>query len=121
MNIKNFSELENLVRKKSTKPVVALICAHDMHSLEAVKEAVDANLISCIFVGVEEKITTIMESINFSKNNITIINCTDDTECAKIGVNLVKDNKATALMKGKIQTKDFLKAIVNSETGIKDS
>ena len=119
--IKNFSELESLLQSRQNKPNLGVVCAHDMHTLEAIKEAVDKGLISAVLIGKQEIIEKFVEDLAIPKDAITIIASDSDEESAAIGVALVRNQRITVLMKGKIQTKDFLKAVVNSETGIKES
>lgn len=119
--IKDLKELEQKLKGKEEKPNVCLVCAHDLHSLEAIKKAVDKELISVTLVGIEKKILELLNQLNFERDNVVIYNSLSDVESAKLGVELVKEEKVDTLMKGKIQTKDFLKAVVDSETGIKDS
>ncbi|WDV46795.1 phosphate acyltransferase [Clostridiaceae bacterium M8S5] len=119
--IKSFKELETMLMEKKEKPTLAVVCAHDEHTLEAIKDAMDKELIKAVLVGKEEMIKELLEKMNFVSEDIRIIDAKTDEESAAIGVKLVREEAVQALMKGKIQTKDFLKAVVNSETGIKNS
>lgn len=119
--IKDLQELEVLLQSRTDKPCIGVVCAHDMHTLEAVKTAVTKDLISAILIGNAIRIRDYLNDLGMDDTHISIIDGASDTRCAAIGVQLVHERKIDALMKGKIQTRDFLKAVVNSETGIKKS
>lgn len=119
--IETFSQLEEMLLKRDNKPKLAVVCAHDMHTLEAIQDAVKKGLIKGVLIGYESEILDILAKLRFPTDNLEIIDAKTDQECALAGVTLVREGKVDALMKGKIQTKDFLKAVVNSETGIKES
>ena len=50
-----------------------------------------------------------------------IIDQADDKKAAEKGVELTRDKKVDALMKGFIGTGDILRPVVNKETGIRSS
>ena len=117
--IRNFKDLEHRLKSHSKRPILGIVNGHDMHSLEAAKEALDNELIEVILVGIEEKIDEILAEIGLAKEKVKVVNCVGDAESAALAVKMAKDGEVDFLMKGKIQTRDFLKAVVNSETGIK--
>ena len=117
--IRNFKDLENRLKSHSKRPILGIVNGHDMHSLEAAKEALDNELIEVVLVGIEEKIDEILAEIGLAKEKVKVVNCVGDAESAALAVKMAKDGEVDFLMKGKIQTRDFLKAVVNSETGIK--
>lgn len=119
--IKKFKEFESKVKEKSTKPIVCVVCAHDLHTLEAIKYALDEEFIEVVLIGIENKIIALVDELKINTNFLKIIDSTLDSHSAALGVKLAKDGKIDVLMKGKIQTRDLLKAVVNSESGIKDS
>lgn len=117
--IRNYLDLEDRLRTQGEKPVLGVVCGHDMHSLEAVKHALDRDLIEVVLVGIEQKIRGLMKELELADDAVTIVDCVGDRETAELAVQMVREKKLDFLMKGKIQTRDFLKAVVNSETGIK--
>lgn len=119
--IKNFEELEKKIRKQTIKPIMAVVCAHDLYSIEAIKSVIDKDLIDIVLIGLKEEIITLLEKCDIDYNNVKIVDCDNDIDSAKEGVRLAKNGEVDALMKGKLSTKDFLKPVVDSENGIKDS
>ena len=57
--------------------------------------------------------------LNESLNDSAIIDVENDSAAAMKAVELINENKADFIMKGKIQTADLLKAVVNKEKGLR--
>ena len=115
--LRNFQELKKLVLKRPKK-IVAVACANDWHTLEAVFKAHEDGLLDYILVGDENKIREIAHEHGIDDFSGNVINCTDEKESAEITVRLVRDGKADFLQKGLMQTKTILKAVLNKEYGI---
>ena len=115
---KNFTEMAEMVKSHPVKKRIVLACAHDEHSLEAVNEAVKEGIVEAVLVGKEEEIKAIIKEHGFTLENATIYNEDDDVEAAKTAVRLINEGKGDFLMKGRMQTADLLKQVVNKETGL---
>ena len=116
---KNFDELKNNISTKPRTLVVA--AAHDNHTLEAVYMATVKYGIGYIFVGDREKIISESSKLGYSPDDGLIIDITNDEECARTAVSLVKKGDADALMKGLLDTGTLLSAVLDRETGIRES
>lgn len=116
--LKNFAEMAEMVRSNPVKKRIVLACAHDEHSLEAVNEAVKEGIVEAVLVGKEDMIREIIKEHGLALEDATIYNADDDVEIAKIAVRLINEGKGDFLMKGKMQTSDLLKQVVNKETGL---
>lgn len=119
MEFKNFQELIAKVQGNESKKRVAVAAAHDEHTLEAVFKAVNDKLVEPVLIGDKVKIVEILKklSVNFDENKI--VNTENDTEAAEKTVAIVNEGKADFIMKGKLQTADLLKAVVNKEKGLR--
>ncbi len=117
MVIKDFHELEQMVAK-TRKKVVAVACAHDKHTLEAVLKANEKGVLNYILIGRKDMILRqgIELGVHIPENNI--IDCETDAESAAKAVELVNQGKADFIQKGIMQTATLLKAVVNKEKGI---
>lgn len=115
--LSSFKELHNYTINKSRK-TVAVICAHDSHTLEAVLKAKQENIIDSILIGHKDEIISICKELGYEIDTDSIIDAKDETEAAQIAVDLINNKKADFLQKGLMQTSTLLKAVVNKETGI---
>ena len=116
--LRNFEELAELVKAHPVKKRIVLCCAHDEHSLDAVYEAYKEGIIEPVLVGKEDEIKKICAEEGFDFGDVTIYNVDDDIEAAKKAVELIREGKGDFLMKGKMQTSDLLRQVVNKETGL---
>lgn len=114
----NFDGLLEKVKACSTKKL-AVAVAQDDAVLEAVKAAKDRNIADAILVGDEDKIKAIAAELNMDLSGFEIIDVKDTTEAALTAVKLVHDGKADMYMKGLIDTKGFLKSVLDKEVGLR--
>lgn len=115
--LKNFEQLQE--KASSAKPkLVAVACAHDAHTLEAVLRAASEGVLRYVLIGYKEAIMRIAGELGYDISTDTIISAETEEEAAKIAVRLVKEGKADFIQKGLMQTATLLKAVVNRETGI---
>jgi phosphate butyryltransferase len=111
-------EVIRLIVTEGKKRLV-LAASADEHALDAVKLAYDQGLVEPIFVGDEAGTRAICKAIDFDMSRIEMIPSPDAATSARLAVQIVRDGKADLIMKGDMATKVYLKAIVNSEHGIK--
>lgn len=97
---------------------IGVVCANDEVTIQSVFNEKVKEYLEPILIGDEVKIRTILAKHDFSAQ---IISAETEEECAAIGVKMVKNNEIDFLMKGHIQTRTFLKAVVDREKGIATS
>ncbi len=105
--------------KECGMKTVAVSVAQDSAVLEAVKEAKARGIAQAILVGDEAKIKEVAASINMDLEGFEIINEPDDIQASLIAVKLAHDGKADMYMKGLIDTKNFLKSVLDKEVGLR--
>lgn len=115
---KSFEELISKANQKTLKKV-SVSNAQDEPVLQAVKAAKEQNIASAILVGDEAKIREIAASIDMDLTNFEIINEPDTEAAALKAVELVHNGKADILLKGLLETKTFLKSVLNKEVGLR--
>jgi phosphate butyryltransferase len=119
MVFKSFNELIENVQGAKAKKKVVVVSAQDEHTLEAVFRARKDNIVEPVLIGDKAKIKEILEKLNESLDEDAIIHVEDDAAAAVRAVELIRENKADFIMKGKIQTADLLRAVVNKEKGLR--
>lgn len=119
MEIKNFNDLIKLVSQFRENKRVAVVSAHDEHTLKAVFKAREDNLAQPVLIGQRGKISQMLEKMGLSIEEQSIVDVKDEMEAAYKAVELVNENKVDFIMKGSIQTADLLRAVVDRERGIR--
>lgn len=115
---KSFDELVSKVSECSVK-TVAVSVAQDEAVLEAVKACKERNIANAILVGDKNKIQAIADSMGMDLSGYEIIHEEDDYQAALKAVELVHNKKADMYMKGLIDTKSFLKSVLDKEVGLR--
>ena len=115
---KSFEELISKANQKTLKKV-SVSNAQDDPVLQAVKAAKEQNIATAILVGDEAKIREIAASIDMDLTDFEIINEPDTEAAALKAVELVHNGKADILLKGLLETKTFLKSVLNKEVGLR--
>ena len=112
---------EDLVAKVSQFDMkkVSVAVAQDSAVLEAVRAAKDRNIADAILVGDKDKIEAVAKEDKVDISDFEIVDIKDDIEASLAAVKLVRDGVADMYMKGIINTKDFLKSVLNKEVGLR--
>lgn len=118
MIYKSFSELRAHALRHARSSRVACAGGEDSHTLEAVSRAMADGIIHPLLVGDIPKIRVAMEVAGMSEIDVDLVQAGAPAEVAACAVALVRDGKADFLMKGKLETGDVLRAVVNRETGL---
>jgi len=115
---KTFDELVSRVSEFEMKKVSVAV-AQDSAVLEAVRAAKDRKIADAILVGDKDKIHAVALKDGVNISDFEIIDVKDDIEASLKAVGLVHDGVADMYMKGLINTKDFLKSVLNKEVGLR--
>ena len=111
---KIFSEIKKIPMKK-----ISVAVAEDSNVLEAVSIAKEKGIADAVLVGNEIKMRQIAKELNIDLSLFEIINEPDQRQAALKAVKLVHDGYCDMYMKGLLQTKDFLKSVLDKEVGLR--
>ena len=117
--LRNLDDLRAAAKSASLKRM-AVVFAHDTHVIEAVKYGSDFGIIEPILIGDKTKIDELIVKFGL-KQPYQVINELDPNLASKIAMDMVNEGTVDILMKGLIDTRIILKAVVNKEYGIKES
>lgn len=98
--------------------LTAVVHPVDRLSLEGALVAAEAKLIKLILVGPKERIKAVAKKENLDISGLTIISTPHSHASADAAVQLVKEGKIEAIMKGNIHTDELLHPILNKLTGL---
>ena len=98
---------------------VSVAVAQDSAVLEAVRAAKDRGIANAVLVGDEEKIKAVAAKDGIDISDFEIIHEPDEWTAALTAVKLAHDGKVDMYMKGLLETKTFLKSILDKEVGLR--
>jgi len=109
-----FDRAKSLGRAK-----VAVAAAADKEVMEAIKLAEKEGLITPVLIGDVEKIKQFALEIGLGLEGAELIHESDSLKAAHRAVDAIIDGEAHFLMKGLINSSDFLRAVLRSERGLR--
>lgn len=118
--LRNLSDLLTLSQRLPQKRLV-VVAANDEQVLGAVAEAMKLGIVTPILIGKQPEIEKMIQSLGCSLGSFHIINSDNDETSSYKALALLKSGQADILMKGMLDTKVLLKAVVNNELGIKEA
>ena len=120
MGYRNFAELLRDVPPRRVR--VAVAAAGDVEVLSAIREAEARGWIEATLVGDPERITSAAKEVGLELPQARrIVPAPNERVAARAAVELVRAGQAQMLMKGLIETSDFLRAILDRDRGLRAS
>ena len=110
-----------VIKKTKEYPVktVAVVEAADVTVLGALKMAKDADVAKAVLFGRKDEIEKTAKACGFSLEGVTIRDTPEDIVSAKEACLSVRNGEADILMKGHINSDDFLRAVLDKEGGLR--
>ncbi|TWB60554.1 phosphate acetyltransferase [Nitrospirillum amazonense] len=100
-------------------PPTAVAHPCDLSALEGAVDAARLGLIAPILVGPEARIRAVAEQAGLDIGTLPIIDTPHSVASAQRAVELVREGKAEALMKGSLHTDELMGAVVKADTGLR--
>ncbi|KAK47311.1 phosphate acetyltransferase [Caballeronia sp. LZ029] len=112
---------ERLIEVCKALPPLVVAVAHpcDRTSLESAVKAHEMGLISPLLVGPRERIREVAEECGLNIAGLPIVDAPHSHASAEKAVELVREAKAEALMKGSLHTDEVMAAVVKREGGLR--
>ena len=90
-------------------------------SLAGAIEAADAGLIHPLLVGSEHELSKVAKSLGIEISAYEVVHADTDEEAAEKSVQLCRNGRAVALMKGSLHTDLLMRAVLEKEGGLRTS
>lgn len=107
--------------KNAPKKRIVVAGANDEHALEAAFLAQREGYVTPVLVGDEGQVRQMIERLGFENDPYVLIHCETGVNPSEIAVKLIREKQGDFILKGKLETKDLLKPILNKETGLNDN
>ena len=118
MELKSLDTFINIAKNKEKKKI-AVAAAEDKPVLQAVKDAQEKGIVTPILVGNKAKIQEIADEIEYDISQLEIIDEKSPAKASIEAVSLIRGSYAHILMKGLVNSADYLKAVLNKELGLR--
>ncbi len=116
--ITQFDQVFDAVAERRTF-TVAVAVAETISVMQAVKDAVDRDIAWPLLVGDSAIIQSLAGDVGMDLTDIEVVHEPDDLKAARLAALAVREGRAQMLMKGHIHTDDFLRAVLDKETGLR--
>jgi len=116
--VKDYDQLIQVV-KKAPSVKMAVTAAGDRHTVEAACHAYKEKIVVPIFIGDKGKIISTIREQGFLDDQFEIIDENDVLKTPYIANKLVHEGLVSIVMKGFIDTSDFLRGILDKENGLR--
>jgi phosphate butyryltransferase len=111
---------EVLQKAESLSPItIAVAAAADPEVIEAVLTAQSREIAQFLLFGEEKKMKQLSHQVGMDLHENSIVHTETDQQACQLAVSAVTQGKADVVMKGMVQTADFLRAVLNKETGLR--
>lgn len=119
--VNNHRHFERMLERAEPLPplVTAVICPEDSSSLSGALLAMKHTIIAPILVGDHARITAAAKELGADLTGIEILQAADPRAAATLGVALVHEGRAGAVMKGLLHTDDLLRPMLDKVSGLR--
>lgn len=117
MKLERLAGLSDYTKSLQRRTLVA-VNAVDLHTLEAISEAINLGIVSGIVTGNQDEIINQCKAHLIDYRSFQIIHAETEDEAARLAVDQVKQIPGSILMKGLISSDKYMKAILNKEAGL---
>ena len=115
---KSLDELVAAARSEGPASI-AVAAGQDPDVLQALKQAQSMGLAEGILVGDRSRMEPMVEKVGLELAPDQLIHEPDQTRAAKKAIGLIREGRASLLMKGKINTSTLIRAVLDRETGLR--
>lgn len=116
---KSFLEIIEKARQLPVKPGICVAGAADYKILQVVKNLMELELCCIILTGDGKRIREIGTGLGIDLSRVTIIEEFNDSKLGTTAAAQVSSGKADVLVKGKMNSSDFLRGVLDQEVGLR--
>lgn len=119
MQLKTLSDLLPCFKASCGRKNLAVVKPEGSHTASALIKAYQEGVITPLLFGNPEKIHAAFAEAGGNAQDYPIFASDDDQETLKLAIRSLQEGTADFLMKGTIETKDLLRAVVSKESGLR--
>jgi len=104
--------------KGRKKKRLVVVNALDAHTISAVHQAVEKGIVEGVLVGQSKLIYQVCKSEKINPGSFLIVEAANEKEAAKHSLELIRTGKGDLIMKGLLSTDQYMRALLDKETGL---
>ncbi len=114
------TKLQDMLDEAKLRPKKRLVVAYanDLHTLEAVNEAISMEIVSATVTGDENRIKSLCAEAGIDHTRFEIIHETNEMEAGLKCCDMINHGHGNIIMKGTISSDNYMRCILNKERGI---
>lgn len=116
--IRTFEQVYDHLSSLSSRKKIAVVCPDDECTQAAIFMALEKGLADFLLVSTEAGLKSIPDNIRAFSGRVGTLVAADNDDAARLAVEACRTGEADILMKGLINTDNFLRAILNKEHGL---
>ncbi|MEN3228353.1 bifunctional enoyl-CoA hydratase/phosphate acetyltransferase [Methylorubrum rhodesianum] len=116
--LRHFQDLIDRARRRPPLRVAVVNAAQPV-VLETLREAADLGLVVPHLVGARQRLSDLGAAMSWSISSLPLTEAGDDETAAMVGVQLVREGRADALMKGLVHTDILMHAVLDAQHGLR--
>ena len=117
-----YTEFQNIIDVAAARPnkrTIAIAAAADDKMIHVAQAVTDIDLCRVIMVGDADRIGRLAQEAGLDLNKVRVVDEKDSAQLGLTAVKLVSSGEADIFVKGKMNTSDFLRAVLNKEFGLR--
>ncbi|MFU2157628.1 MULTISPECIES: bifunctional enoyl-CoA hydratase/phosphate acetyltransferase [Caldisericum] len=116
--IKKLDDLLQAVRSLREKRTVSVAYGQDLHTLQAVSNAIREGIVNAIIFADKDEVKRVCETNNIDMSMFEVVDVKDEKEAVRQAVRLVREKKADFIMKGLCQSATYMRGILDKQEGL---
>lgn len=116
--IKDFNDLVEKLRLEDRKPRVVVPCPDDSHTQQVLERALMENIADVTLVSGGQRSEWVERTAAVFGSRVGLYDTADADAAAALAVKLVRQGEGDVLMKGRLNTDNLLRAVLNKECGL---
>lgn len=117
-----YSEFNDIVKaavERRPKRTIAIAAAADDKMIHVAQSVSELGLCDVIMVGDKDELEALAAADSFDLGKVRVVDEKDPEKLGLTAVGLVSSGEADVLVKGKLNTSDFLRAVLNRDVGLR--
>ena len=117
----SFDDIINAACARKTKRTIAIAAAEDDKMVHVAQAVTERGLCGVIMVGNAEGMKKLMREAGLPEDSVELVDEQDPARLGLTAAKLVREGRADILVKGKMNTSDFLRAVLDKDCGLRSS